>query len=146
MDVLNNSVLRDAISVIAIMGNAIMILLLYIGRMHLAELKKKDEEHDGRFKAIADAVVQQSAKFEQVIREHEHEEKTMWRELGKQFEGMRDAVGKLAVELPTSYVTQRQHNDAVVDIRAEFRRIDDALRQMTQMLVDMGADRRAKSS
>lgn len=134
--------MRDAVTVIAILLQAIIALLLYIFQLRMAAnkaeidaLKEYNKEHEKT--NDSDLLI-----LAQKIQNHETSNAADAKALTEAIGKLRDEIANLHVTLPSEYVKQTVLATLQMDIKADMRSVFTMMNEMKNMLIQMGAERR----
>lgn len=134
--------MRDAVTVIAILLQAIIALLLYIFQLRMAAnkaeidaLKEYNKEHEKT--NDSDLLL-----LAQKIQNHETSNAADAKALAEAIGKLRDEIANLHVTLPSEYVKQTVLATLQMDIKADMRSVFAMMNEMKDMLIQMGAERR----
>lgn len=134
--------MRDAITIIAILLQAIIALLLYIFQIRMAQSQSEIDALKEANKAHANANDTDLLLLAQKIQNHETTNATDSKSLTESIGRLRDEIANLHVTLPSEYVKQTVLAALQMDIKADMRSVFGKMDEMKDMLIQMGAERR----
>lgn len=134
--------MRDAVTVIAILLQAIIALLLYIFQLRMAQnkadidaLKEHNKEHE---KTNDNDLLLLAQKIQQHETSNAADARTLTEAIGK----LRDEIANLHITLPSEYVKQTVLANLQIEIKTDMRSVFAMMNEMKDMLIQMGAERR----